>query len=110
MEKAGGTARPSHEKSHLPGDSPPASQAGLGQHSSLRPLWRALQSAAPPISLFRDLAGIPGACSAEWAGQVSGAAPPTSLSWDIAAIPGECSAEWAGQVSGAARLPPSLGT
>ncbi len=28
MEKAGGTARPSRTKSHLPGHSPPASQAG----------------------------------------------------------------------------------
>jgi hypothetical protein len=27
-EKAGGTARPSHTKSHLQGPSPPASQAG----------------------------------------------------------------------------------
>jgi hypothetical protein len=48
---------------------------------------------------------IPGACSANWAGQVSGAAPPISLSGDLAAIPGACSAEWAGQVSSAA--PPS---
>jgi hypothetical protein len=28
MEKTGGTARPSRTKSHLPGHSPPASQAG----------------------------------------------------------------------------------
>ncbi len=34
-EKAGGTARPSHAKSHLPGHSPPASQAG-------RRVWPAL--------------------------------------------------------------------
>jgi hypothetical protein len=40
-EKAGSKARPSHIKSHLPGHSPPASQAGraavLGQPSSLWP-------------------------------------------------------------------------
>jgi hypothetical protein len=39
--KAGGTARPSRTKSHLPSHSPPASQAGavLGQPSSLPPHW-----------------------------------------------------------------------
>jgi hypothetical protein len=40
-EKACGTDRPSHRKSHLPGHSPPASRraAVLGQPSSLRPHW-----------------------------------------------------------------------
>ncbi len=38
-ENAGGTARPSRTKSQLPGNFPLASQAMLGQPSSLRPHW-----------------------------------------------------------------------
>jgi hypothetical protein len=37
-EKAGGTASPSRTKSHLPGHSPPASQAGRRVGPALSPL------------------------------------------------------------------------
>jgi hypothetical protein len=99
----------------------------LGQPSSLRSLWRALQSGRaksavlprlPPslgpnsgytwsvlcpvggpgqrccpayLPLWGLIAAIPGACSAEWAGQVSGAAPPSACnaaSLGTAPVPG----------------------
>ncbi len=54
MEKAGGTARPSHTKSHLPGHSPLA--AVLDQRSSLRPHWlKLMQMGTEIVQMKGDL-------------------------------------------------------
>ncbi len=71
-EKAGGTAHPSHSKSHLPAHSPPASQAGRRIGPALQPsdslattwprLWRPLGSAERKYAVLSVLWSTNGHC------------------------------------------------
>jgi hypothetical protein len=53
MENAGGAARPSRTKSHIPGHSLPAV---FGQHSSLRPHWLKMHVLCPPAESLQACA------------------------------------------------------